>query len=110
MVPIQNFVSLCKTDNRLTMLKLETVQCYKASKAPNHTVLLSLRTAALHYRGKLWSMWLNATKLGTNHKKCNFEMSLKHTGNKRACETWKTVFFPQSLSFMYGRCKDKGRP
>lgn len=74
------------------MLKLETVQCYQASKTLNHIVLLSIRTVALH-RGKLWSIWLNATKLGTNHKKCDFEMPLKHTGNKQACETGKTDFF-----------------
>lgn len=60
------------------MLKLETVQCYQASKTLNHTVLLSVRTVALHYKGKLWSVWLNATKLGTNNKKCNFEISKAH--------------------------------
>lgn len=101
-VPIQNLLSSCKTANRLTiMLKLETVQCYQASKTLNHAVLLSIRTVALHCRGKLWSIWLNATKLRTNNKKCNFEISLKHTGNKRACETWKTVIFARvSLSSM----------
>lgn len=32
-------------------------------------------------------------------KKCNFEMSLKHTENKWACETWKTVFFLPEFVF-----------
>lgn len=107
-VPIQNFVSSCKTDNRLTiMLKLETVQCYQASKALNHIALLSIRTVVLHYRGKLQSIWLNATKFGTNHKKCNFEMSLKHTGNKQACETGKTLSFARVCLSCMGDVKIK---
>lgn len=103
-------LSFCKTDNRLAItLKLETVQCYQPSKAPNHTVLLSIRTVALHYRGKLWSIRLNATKLGTNHKKMQFWNVSKAQWKQTGLWEMKTSPFCQSLSFTYRRCKVKRR-